>query len=34
MCPCPYFQSCPLYWSWFCHFLQDIVSAPLARTIF
>jgi hypothetical protein len=29
----PSFNNAPLYWSWFCHFLQDIVPAPLARTI-
>jgi hypothetical protein len=27
------FNHIPLYWLWFCHFLQDIVHAPLARTI-
>jgi hypothetical protein len=27
------FNHAPLYWSWFCHFLQDIVPAPLGRTI-
>jgi hypothetical protein len=27
------FNHAPLYWSWFCHFLRDIVPAPLARTI-
>jgi hypothetical protein len=33
MCSCPYFQSCPSILIRFCHFLQDIVPAPLARTI-
>jgi hypothetical protein len=28
-----FFNHAPLYWSGFCHFLQDIVPAPLARTI-
>jgi hypothetical protein len=27
------FNHTTLYWSWFCHFLQDIVPTPLARTI-
>jgi hypothetical protein len=27
------FNHTPLYFSWFCHFLQDIVPTPLARTI-
>jgi hypothetical protein len=27
------FNHAPLYWSRLCHFLQDIVPAPLARTI-
>jgi hypothetical protein len=27
------FNHAPLYWSWFCHFLQDIVLSLLARTI-
>jgi hypothetical protein len=27
------FNHTPLYWSWFYHFLHDIVPAPLARTI-
>jgi hypothetical protein len=22
ICSSPYFQSCPLYWSWFCHFCR------------
>jgi hypothetical protein len=26
------FNHAPLYWSWFCPFLQDIVPAPLVRT--
>jgi hypothetical protein len=30
--PSTVLNHAPLYWSGFCHFLQDIVPAPLART--